>query len=57
MTIEEIATLDIKNDLRKQSRCFLTFREKLNPIMDKLVDNYIKIQEECNDKGNIQGGR
>ena len=57
MTIEEIATLDIKNDLRKQSRCFLAFREKLNPIMDKLVDNYIKIQEECNDKGNIQGGR
>lgn len=57
MTIEEIATLDIKNDLRKQSRCFLAFREKLNPIMDKLVDSYIKIQEECNDKGNIQGGR
>lgn len=45
MTVEEQATLDIKDELRKGSRCFLAFRKKLNPIMDKLVENYTKLQE------------
>lgn len=46
MTAEEQATLDIKDELRKGSKCFLAFRKKLNPIMNKLVGNYIKLQEE-----------
>ena len=46
MTVEELATLDIKDELRQRSRCFLAFRKKLNPIMDKLVENYTKFQEE-----------
>lgn len=45
MTAEEQATLGIKGELRKESRCFLAFRKKLNPIMDKLVENYTKLQE------------
>nr|DAK84512.1 MAG TPA: hypothetical protein [Caudoviricetes sp.] len=45
MTVEEQATLDIKDELRQRSRCFLAFRKKLNPIMDKLVENYTKLQE------------
>lgn len=46
MIAEEQATLDIKDELRKGSKCFLAFRKKLNPIMDKLVENYTKLQEE-----------
>lgn len=57
MTIEDIATQDIKDDLRQHSRCFLAFRKKLNPIMDKLVDNYTKKQEEYGRESNIQGRR
>lgn len=53
MTVEEQASLDIKDELRKESRCFLTFRKKLNPIMDKLVKNYTKLQEEQADGRNI----
>lgn len=45
MTVEEQATLDIKDELRKESKCFLAFRKKLNPIMGKLVENYTKLQE------------
>lgn len=45
MTVEEQATLDIKDELRKRSKCFLAFRKKLNPIMDKLVESYTKLQE------------
>ena len=53
MTIEEQATLDIKDELRKESKCFLAFRKKLNPIMDKLVENYTKLQEEETHGSNI----
>ena len=52
-TEEEQATLDIKDELRKGSKCFLTFRKKLNPIMDKLVENYTKLQEEETHGSNI----
>ena len=53
MTVEEQATLDIKDGLRKGSRRFLAFRKKLNPIMDKLVENYTKLQEEETHGSNI----
>lgn len=53
MTAEEQATLDIKDELRKESKCFLAFRKKLNPIMDKLVKNYTKFQEEKTYGSNI----
>lgn len=53
MTVEEQAILDIKNELRPRSKCFLTFRKKLNSIMDKLVENYTKLQEEHTHGNNI----
>lgn len=53
MAVEKQATLVIKNELRLRSKCFLTFRKKLNPIMDKLVENYTKLQEEHTHGNNI----
>ena len=53
MTVEEQATLDIKDELRKGSKCFLAFRKKLNPVMDKLVEDYTRLQEEQTDGSNI----
>ena len=53
MTVEELATLDIKDELRKGSKCFLAFRKKLNLIMDKLVENYTKLQEEQTDGSKV----
>lgn len=53
MTVEEQATLDIKDELRKGSKCFLAFKKKLNPIMDKLVENYTKLQEEQTDESKV----
>ena len=35
--------VSVKDELRKESKCFLAFRKKLNPIMDKLVENYTKL--------------
>lgn len=46
MTAKETAIQDIKDELRQESRCFITFRKKLNPIMKKMVKNYIKLQED-----------
>ena len=53
MAVEEQATLDIKDELRKGSKCFLAFKKKLNPIMDKLVENYTKLQEEQTDGSKV----
>lgn len=53
MTVEEQATLDVKDELRKGSKCFLAFKKKLNPIMDKLVENYTKLQEEQTDESKV----
>lgn len=53
MTAEEQATLDIKDELRQRSKCLLAFRKKLNPVMDKLVENYTKLQEEQTDGSKV----
>lgn len=45
MTAAEQAIKDIKDDLKSQSRSFLAFRKKLNPVMDNIVGEYIKHQE------------
>lgn len=44
MTVKELATEDIKDELRQESKSFLAFRKKLDPIMDKMVNDYIKLQ-------------
>ena len=40
------AVEDILNDCEIQGKCFMAFRSKLNPIMDQLVDEHIKLQEQ-----------
>lgn len=52
MTVEQQATQDIKDDLWQNSKCFIAFKKKLNPIMKKIVNSYIKQQE--NARTNIQ---
>lgn len=46
MTAEEQAIQDIKDELRSQSKCFLAFRKRLNPIIDHIVEEYIKKQND-----------
>lgn len=31
---------DIKKSLKEEKKVFLLFRKELNPIMDKIVENY-----------------
>ena len=44
MTAKKQALRDIMEDLRKDGKCFLAFRSELNPIMDKLVEQYLEQQ-------------
>lgn len=53
MTAEELATQDIKDELKLESKCFIAFREKLNPTMNEIVDNYTKLQEIIANGSNI----
>lgn len=50
MTARETAIHDIKDDLWQNSKCFITFRKQLNPIMKRMVDNYINLQKKLNGK-------
>lgn len=47
MTAKEKAIEDIKEDLVRESRSFLAFRRKLDPVMRKMVSDYIELQEEA----------
>lgn len=51
--VEQQAIKDIKDDLWQHSKCFIAFRKKLNPIMRKMVGNYIKSQEKLNGKTKV----
>jgi len=42
------ALQDIKADLGESSKCFIAFRTKLNPVMDKLVSSYLENQNKIN---------
>lgn len=46
MTAEKSAIEDIKDDLMRESKSFLAFRRKLNPVMQKMVKDYIELQKE-----------
>lgn len=45
MSVKETAIQDIKESLRIQGKCFLAFRNELNPIMDTLVNEQLKAQQ------------
>lgn len=44
ITPKNIAIKDIKDALIAEDKCFISFIEKLDPIMDKLVKEQIKKQ-------------
>lgn len=42
MSVREIATKDIQEELSRQGKCFLAFHSELDPVMDKIVENELK---------------
>lgn len=46
MTAKQTAISDICADLRSSARCFIAFRTDLNPVMDKIVEEYSKMQDK-----------
>ena len=46
MSAKQQAILDIKEELSRQGKCFIAFVEKLNPVMDYLVKEQLKEQEQ-----------
>lgn len=40
------AVEDILNDCTVTGKCFMAFRSKLNPVMDELVEEYLREQEQ-----------
>lgn len=47
MTAKQKAIMDMKQEFHASGKCFLAFRTELNPIMDKIVNSYIKAQQQC----------
>ena len=45
-TAKAQAIEDIKAELKKESKAFISYNTELNPIMDSLVNKYIKAQEK-----------
>lgn len=45
MTAEQQAIKDIKDDLKRSGKCFITFHSELNPVMDSLVSEYLNKQK------------
>jgi hypothetical protein len=43
----EKAIQDIQEELSKCGKCFIAFVQRLNPIMDELVNEQLKAQEKC----------
>jgi hypothetical protein len=46
MSVREQATMDIMEELEREHKAFVPFREKLNPLMSVLVSNHIRHQED-----------
>ena len=42
----EKAVEDILNDCESRGKCFMAFRSNLNPVMDEIVSEYLKEQEQ-----------
>ena len=50
MSVREVATQDIKQDLELHGKCFIMFQEKLDPYMEMLVNERIKEQSKVSSK-------
>lgn len=42
---QQVALMDIKKELAKNSKSFIQYRTELNDVMDKLVDEQVEKQE------------
>ena len=42
MSVREIATKDIQEELSRQGKCFLAFHSELDSVMDRIVENELK---------------
>ena len=42
MSVKELATRDIQEELSRQGKCFLAFHSELDPLMDRIVENELK---------------
>lgn len=42
----QMALHDIKVELESQNKCFIAFKVDLNPVMRKMVEEYIKQQSK-----------
>lgn len=40
MSVRDLATEDIKQELEIQGKCFLAFHTELDEVMDKLVNDF-----------------
>lgn len=47
MSAKEQAVMDIQSELEKQGKSFLAFRTQLDPVMDTLVSEQLKLQEKA----------
>ena len=47
MSVKDAAILDIKEELKKQGKCFIAYQKKLNPVMNNLVSEHLKQQSLC----------
>ena len=47
MSAKEQAVMDIQSELEKQGKSFLAFRTQLDPVMDTLVSEQLKLQERA----------
>ena len=47
MSAKESAIQDIQSELEKQGKSFLAFRTQLDPVMDTLVSEQLKLQEKA----------
>ena len=42
MSVRELATRDIQEELSRQGKCFLAFHSELDSVMDRIVENELK---------------
>jgi len=42
MSVKELATRDIQEELSRQGKCFLAFHSELDSVMDRIVENELK---------------
>lgn len=44
MSAREYATQDIKASLKEHDKSFIAFRKELNPAINNIVKDYLKVQ-------------